>query len=234
MLVIGLGAAGVAVTKILLDGRRAPRHRRRLARRGAHRARGLPRRLDERDQALVRRGHQPRAAAPAAPADVIDGMDLFIGLSGRARHAARGARAHGARRDGLRDGQPEPRGHARGGRAVRAASWPRGARTTPTRSTTCSPSPASSAARSTCARAAITEEMKVAAARGDRRHRRRRPSCARTTSSRRSSTATSPRRWPTAVADEARGERRRARRQHEVGFAPGDARHVRPRRGSRS
>ncbi len=34
----------------------------RLARRGPHRARRLPRRLDERDQALVRRAHEPRAA----------------------------------------------------------------------------------------------------------------------------------------------------------------------------
>ena len=41
-------------------GRRDGDHRRRLPRRAAHPARGLPRRLDELDQALVRRGHQPR------------------------------------------------------------------------------------------------------------------------------------------------------------------------------
>ena len=34
------------------------------------------------DQALVRRAHEPRAARRARPADVIDGADLFIGLSG--------------------------------------------------------------------------------------------------------------------------------------------------------
>ena len=35
----------------------------------------------------------------------------------RPRDAARGAREDEPRRDGLRDGQPEPRGHARGGRS---------------------------------------------------------------------------------------------------------------------
>ena len=38
----------------------------------------------------------------------------------RARDAAGGARAHERRRDGVRDGQPEPGGHAGGGRALRA------------------------------------------------------------------------------------------------------------------
>ena len=60
VLIIGLGAAGIAVTKILLAAGVRAHHRRRLARRAARRARGLPRRLDERGQALVRGGDQPR------------------------------------------------------------------------------------------------------------------------------------------------------------------------------
>ena len=118
------------------------------------RARRLPGRLDAGRQALVRRAHEPGAACRARPADVIDGMDLFVGLSGARRHPARGAGADGARRDGLRDGQPDAGDHARGGGARTCASWPRAARTTRTRSTTCSASRASSAARSTSARRA--------------------------------------------------------------------------------
>ena len=65
VLVIGLGAAGIAVTKILLEAGVRHDHRRRLARGAARRARGLPGRLDELGQALVRGHHQPRAAARA-------------------------------------------------------------------------------------------------------------------------------------------------------------------------
>ena len=65
VLIIGLGAAGIAVTKILLAAGVHADHRRRLQRSAARPARGLPRRIDERGQALVRRGHQPRAAARA-------------------------------------------------------------------------------------------------------------------------------------------------------------------------
>ncbi len=68
----------------------------------------------------------------------IDGMDLFIGLSGARVMPGRGARADEPGRDGLRDGQPDARGLARGGRAATRGSSPPAARTTPTRSTTCS------------------------------------------------------------------------------------------------
>ena len=61
VLVIGLGAAGVAVTKILMEAGVRAHRRRRLARRAVTRARRLPRRLDAADQALVRRGDQPRS-----------------------------------------------------------------------------------------------------------------------------------------------------------------------------
>ena len=84
VVVIGLGAAGVAVTKILMAAGVPRHHRLRLARR-VHTAPGLPRRLDEPGQALVRRAHEPRQARAEAPGDALDGADLFIGLSG-ARH----------------------------------------------------------------------------------------------------------------------------------------------------
>ena len=90
---------------------------------------------------------------PGALADVLDGADLFIGLSGGADLLGRqdlGAMA--PRPDRVRDGQPGPRGRARGcRRRTRGSSRP-AARTTRTRSTTCSASPASSAARWTSAR----------------------------------------------------------------------------------
>ena len=109
------------------------------------------------------------------------------GLRGtRRRRARRGRRLHralrpgavtrgrrsasmAAGRDRVRDGEPDARGRCP--RRSRSASpWSRpAAPTTRTRSTTCSPSPASSAARSTSAPRAITEGMKLAAAASDRR-----------------------------------------------------------------
>ena len=61
-----------------------------------------------------------RERRAGGPADVIEGTDLFVGLSGARVIARRGARRDGARRDGLRHGQPDARGLARGGRALRA------------------------------------------------------------------------------------------------------------------
>ena len=90
---VGLGAAGVAVTKILMDA--GVRHVVGADSRGAlsHRARRLPRRLDAGDQALVRRGDQPGPASTARPPTLLDGMDLFIGLSGAASSRPRRWRA---------------------------------------------------------------------------------------------------------------------------------------------
>ena len=75
---------------------------------------------------------------------------------GPGRRVGRGGAQHGPRPDRLRAWPtPSPRSSPR--RSARTSrSWPRGARTTPTRSTTCSPSPASSAARSTSAPARST------------------------------------------------------------------------------
>ncbi len=71
----------------------------------------------------------------------------------RRRHRDQGHGAlDGRKAHHLRHGQPRSRDHAGGGRrgARRTPSWPRGAPTTPTRSTTCWAFPSSSAARSTC------------------------------------------------------------------------------------
>ncbi len=82
MLVVGLGAAGVAVTKMMLAS--GVTHIVGCDRRGAlsTRPRGLRRGRHEPDQALVRGELKSRSEFCGQPADVIEGMDLFIGLSG--------------------------------------------------------------------------------------------------------------------------------------------------------
>ena len=82
VLVVGLGAAGIAVAKILLAAGVTHIDRLRLARRAAHR------RARTTSTARCRRSSagSPRPPTPSeragGPADVIDGADLFIGLSG--------------------------------------------------------------------------------------------------------------------------------------------------------
>ena len=145
---------------------RRPRRRRRRgdeddARRGDHpdrrlrpqgraldRARGLRVRRDERGQALVRRELEPGADPGSARRRNRGHGHLRRPLRPR-DHRGRVAEQDERRRDRLRDGQPDARGDARGGRARTCGSWPPAAPTTRTRSTTCSPSPASSAAPST-------------------------------------------------------------------------------------
>ncbi len=94
-------------------------HRRlRQPRRGQHRPRRLRGRLDAARQALVRRGDQP-GEARRRPSRRDRGRRPLRRPLGRARDAAGGAEADEPRRDGLRDGQPEPGDHAGGGAAVR-------------------------------------------------------------------------------------------------------------------
>ena len=153
VLVVGLGAAGVAVTKILHGGRRARTSIGCDSRGAVHteRADYLDGSMTA-DQALVRRAHQPRAPRRRARRRASTAWTCSSACRARGVMPAEALARMNARRDGLRDGQPDARGHARGGRAVRAHRWRPGARTTRTRSTTCSPSRASSAARSTSAR----------------------------------------------------------------------------------
>ena len=88
--------------------------------------------------------------------ELLRGADVLVGLS-RARRRLGGRRAHDGPRTRSSSRWPtrRPRSSPRRS-ATTSRSWPPGARTTPTRSTTCSPSPASSAARSTSARARST------------------------------------------------------------------------------
>ena len=224
VLVVGLGAAGVAVSKILLaagvrdivgcDSRGALHTERDDYLDGSMHA----------DQALVRRGHQPRAAARARPADVIDGMRPLHRPLGRARHARRGAGAdERATRWSSRWPTRTPRSRPRRPR-LRAHHRHRAARTTRTRSTTSSASPGIfRGALDVRARADHREDE-------DGRRARRSPrsspttSCARTTSSPRSSTATSPRPWPPRSPTRpgrGPGHRRRARDRLRGGRVPG-------------
>ena len=91
--------------------------------------------------------------------DVLKGADAFIGVSARRTSSAgEDIAADGPRPDRVRDGQPEPGDHARSRGAVRRRDGHRAQRLSRTKSTTCSPSRASSAARSTCARARSAKE----------------------------------------------------------------------------
>ena len=180
------------------------------------------------DQALVRREHQPRAAAPAPPADALEGCDLFIGLSG-ARHLPR----RGARRDEprtrwssrwpTRTPRSRPRRPRRYARIM--ATGPLGL-PQPDQQRARLPRHLPRRARRPRARRS-PRTMKMAAAARDRRDRRATTSCARTTSSRRSSTATWRRRSPTPSPRRRapRAPRRPAR--DTIGFAAIDAERMR-------
>ena len=193
----GLGAAGVAVSPDPAGGGRAAHHR--LSTRGAR----------------CRVDREPTTWTDACT-PVKRALAEVTNLERRSGSAGRGARGrrpvHRAVRragdaglgagtdepgpDRVRDGQPGPRGRARGGRCRTRGSSPPAARTTPTRSTTCSASRACSAARWTSAPPRITEYDEDRGRAGDRRRSSPTTSCARTTSSRRCSTATWRRRWP--------------------------------------
>ena len=67
VLVLGIGAAGVACTKMMQESRHHRHHRLRPQGRDLGRPRGLRRRRDVGHQALVRREHQPGARSAAAP-----------------------------------------------------------------------------------------------------------------------------------------------------------------------
>ena len=119
VLIVGLGAAGIAVAKILLAA--GVRHIIGCDSKGALST----------DRADYQDGSMPAVKRwfaestneerrQGGPADVIDGAHLFIGLSGARVMPPEALPADGRRRDGVRDGQPQSRGHARGGPAVRA------------------------------------------------------------------------------------------------------------------
>ena len=219
VLIIGLGAAGIAVTRIL----RAAGVTRIVGAdsqgRAARAARGLPGRLDEPRQALVRRGHEPRLPLrrPRRSDRRRGPADRALG---RARDARRGARAHERRRDGLRDGQPDPRGAPRGGGAAREdhGHRPLGL-----------PQPDQQRARLPGHLPRRARRARAGDHRGDEDGRRARDrldrparrSCATTTSSPRSSTATWRPRSPPPSASR-RALAGTAEAGLEVGYAQGD------------
>ncbi len=149
VLVIGLGAAGVAVTKILLAA--GVRHIIGADSRGALHVR----RSDYLDGTMntVKRWFA-EATNPdcrdGRPEDVIDGADLLIGLSGAKALPAQALARMNSDAMVFAMANPNPEVNPEEA-APYVASWRRGAATTPTRSTTCSVSRASSAAPWTCA-----------------------------------------------------------------------------------
>ena len=152
VLVIGLGAAGIAVTKILLAA-------------GVRKIIGADSRgaLHVKREDYVDGTMNPvkrwfaEATNPecrdGAPAEVIDGADLLIGVSGARALPVEALARMAPTRWSSRWPTRTPRSTPRRPRPT-CASWRPAARTTPTRSTTCCVSPASSAARWTCARRA--------------------------------------------------------------------------------
>ena len=94
------------------------------------------------------------------------GADVFIGVSAPDVLDGDDVAAMARRRHRLRAGQPRPRGRPGDGPRGTPPSSPPAGRTTPTRSTTCWPSPASSGACSTRPRRPIDDSLLVAAAEG--------------------------------------------------------------------
>ena len=99
-------------------------------------------------------------------AEALDGADVFFGLSAQGRADAEPWCSRWPR---TRSSSPWPipirrSRRRRSPRSAPTRSWRPAARTIRTRSTTCSASPTSSAARSTCAPRPSTTQMKIAAA----------------------------------------------------------------------
>ena len=118
VLIVGLGAAGIAVAKILLAA--GVRHIIGCDSKGAL----STDRPDYQDGSMpeIKRWFAESTNAErrqGGPQEVIEGAHLFIGLSGARVMPAEALARDGRRRDGVRDGQPDARGRARGGRAVR-------------------------------------------------------------------------------------------------------------------
>ena len=111
----------------------------------------------ERRQAGVRRAHEPASGSQGSADDVARGRRRLHRPLGAGRGLAR-RRSSGwpTTRSSSRWPTRRPRSRPRSCRRARSRSSRPAARTTRTRSTTCSPSPASSAARSTSARARST------------------------------------------------------------------------------
>ncbi len=142
----GVGAAGIAVADILLAaGARTIVGCDRVGAIHAGRADLNPVKAAFAERTNPERRGGRRGRGPARRRRLPRSLPARRGQRGRGRD-------DGGRRDRLRDGQPDARRSRRATCRPGASRWSRrGAPTTRTRSTTCSPFPASSAARSTCA-----------------------------------------------------------------------------------
>ena len=147
VVVTGVGAAGVAVTETLQAA--GVRHVIGADSTGTI-YRGRPGLTPVKE--LLRREHQPGQLLRHRGRGAGRRRRVPRALAAGRGERLRGSRTMAPRRDRLRDGQPDARGDAGRDRRASPRSSRPGAPTFPTRSTTCSPSRASSAARSTCAR----------------------------------------------------------------------------------
>ena len=142
--VTGVGAAGIAVTKMLLAA-------------GVKDVVGCDRLgiVERSDVSDVKRKFaeltNPRRITGSAN-DALAGADVFIGLSAPGVVSADDVRTMARDPIVFAMANPTPRSCPRSSRTAKSRSSQRAAPTTRTRSTTCSPSPASSGVRSTCAR----------------------------------------------------------------------------------
>ena len=116
VLMLGLGAAGVAVTKMMLASGVT-----RII--GCDRKGALATSRDDYEQMTeIKRWYSENSNPEqrlGSPAEVIEGADLFVGLSGPGLVEASDLERMNDERDRLRDGQPDPRGDAGGRRALR-------------------------------------------------------------------------------------------------------------------
>ena len=145
IVISGAGAAGVAVARILLRG--GARDIVACDREGVLHEGRLPN-LNESKAWLVR--HTNPRNLRGRVQDALRGANVFIGVSGPGTLAGQTPPAHGPQSHRLCPGQSHPGNHARGSGPRTHSSSPRAAAITPTRSTMCWPSRASSAAPWTC------------------------------------------------------------------------------------
>ena len=144
VVLVGVGAAGVAVSKLLMEA-------------GVQNIIGCDRegslyagkRGPGRDQEVVRQAHEPATASTATPTRRWPAPTCSSACPAPGAVTVDAIKRDGARLDRVRHGQPDARGAAGGARGRRPGDRHRPLATTRTRSTTCCASPGCSAGRST-------------------------------------------------------------------------------------
>ena len=156
----GAGAAGTAVLKLLL-ARRAPATWSSATSTALSTGRGGD--LDANLRWIAEHTNPDGYAGDLAGA--VRGADVFIGVSAPNILTGEDIAAMNDGRDRLRASQPGARGRPGRRRASTPPSWPPGAATTPTRSTTCWPSPGVFRGLLDAQSRTVTADMLLAAAR---------------------------------------------------------------------